>query len=136
MAHDIQANTPHAIVTVKLAIAAICGDTIADGLNEMLNPHIGEGFIADYALLHTHSTLIVNSSEEPEEGELFNDAGTWMVAIHQDVGVTDYHRVDSAIRLDTLTPDELIELLSPKFNIEDGAGIDVIKIETTKRHIL
>ena len=50
MAHDIQANTPHAIVTVKLAIAAICGDTIADGLNEMLNPHIGEGFIADYTV--------------------------------------------------------------------------------------
>lgn len=136
MAHDIQANTPHSIVTVKLAIAAICGDTIADGLNQLLNPEIGEGFIADYALLHTHSPLIVHSSDEPEEGELFNDAGTWMVVIHQDVGVTDYHRVDTAVRLDTLKHDELKALLSPKFDIEDGAAIDVFKIETTKRHVL
>lgn len=136
MAHDIQANTPHAIITVKLALATLCGDTIADGLNQLLNPEIGEGFIADYALLHTHSPLIVNSSDEPEEGELFNDAGTWMVVIHQDVGVTDYHRVDTAIRLDTLKHDELKALLSPKFDIEDGAAIDVFKIETTKRHVL
>lgn len=59
-----------------------------------------------------------------------------MVVIHQDVGVTDYHRVDTAIRLDTLKHDELKALLSPKFDIEDGAAIDVFKIETTKRHVL
>jgi len=76
MAHDIQPNEKYSIVTVKLALATVCGDTAADGLNQLLNPEIGEGFIADYAFYNTDNPLIVTASDDPEEGELFADTGT------------------------------------------------------------
>lgn len=75
MAHDIKPNEHYSIITVKLALATVCGDTAADGLNQLLNPEIGEGFIADYAFYNTDNPLIVTASAEPEEGELFADKG-------------------------------------------------------------
>lgn len=71
MAHDIQPNHVYAVVTLKLAVAAICSETVADGLNEVLREHIGEGFIADYAFYGTDHLELVTASSEPEEGELF-----------------------------------------------------------------
>lgn len=73
MAHDIQPDENYSVVTVKLALANVCGDTAADGLNELLNPEIGSGFIVDYAFFNTENPLIVTASSEPEEGELFAD---------------------------------------------------------------
>lgn len=136
MAHDIQPNAHYAVVTVKLAVATICGDTAADGLNELLNPEIGEGFIADYALLHTDRPIIVESSDVPEEGELFVNASTWLVLVKQDDYVTAYHRVDSALELHLMAQSELIEMLREKFVIEQGAHVDVLKLDEMQRHLV
>ena len=136
MAHDIQPNANYAVVTVKLALATICGDTAADGLSELLNPEIGEGFIADYALLHTDRLMIVESSDEPEEGELFVDAATWLVLVKQGDCVTAYRRVDSALELHLMAQTELIEMLGEKFLIEQGAHVDVLKLDEMQRHLV
>jgi hypothetical protein len=136
MANDIQPNSHYAIVTVKLALATICGDTAADGINQLLGDEIGQGFVADYAILNTDSPIIVESDDTPEEGELFANAGSWMVVIHQDVGSTDYHRVDTTMRLDVMSQEELVSVLSPLFEIEEGASIDVLKVESMTRHVL
>lgn len=75
MAHDIQPNTQYSIVTIKLALATTCSNTVSDGLNQLLNPEIGEGFIADYAFYNMQNLPIVTASDDPEEGELFADTG-------------------------------------------------------------
>lgn len=136
MAHDIQPNSHYAIVTVKLALATICGDTAADGLNELLGDQIGQGFVADYAIFNTDSPIIVESDDSPEEGELFANVGTWMVIIHQEIGTTYYHRVDTDIELDKLVESDLIKLLSADFEINEGASIDVMKVDTMPRNVL
>lgn len=136
MAHDIQPRTPYSIVTVKLALQTTCGDTAADGLNELLNEQIGVGFIADYALLHTDSPVVVESSEEPEEGELFTGLGTWLVMSTREGVATGYHRVDSALALNLMNQDELLAKLADKFGIEAGDFIEVIKMEDLRRHVV
>lgn len=136
MAHDITPNAPHAIITVKLALNTLCGDTAADGLNDLLNPEIGAGFIADYALLHTDNPMIVHASEEPEEGELFVEPATWLVITKRDDLVTGYHRVDSALPLNLMPQIELVEMLSAKFVVEPGEHLEVLKIDDLKRHLV
>lgn len=136
MAHDIQPLTPHAIITLKLALKTTCGDTAADGLNELLNSEIGAGFIADYALLHTDNPMIVHASEEPEEGELFIHPGTWLVIPTRDGVATGYHRVDSAMDLHLMSQDELLAKLGGKFVIDQGDYIQVIKMEDLRRHVV
>lgn len=71
MSHAITANKPHAIVNVTLAIAETDGDNIADGLNELLRDHLSTDFLADYMFCNTDEPVIKISSNEPEEGELF-----------------------------------------------------------------
>lgn len=136
MSHDIEPNSEYAIVTVKLALATICGDTAADGLNELLRPVIGEGFIADYAFYNTVDPLIVKASKEPEEGELFADVGTFVVMIKRDGELAACHRVDSALALDTLTQSELMSLLAGKFFIESGDYVDVLKVDAMRRNVV
>lgn len=136
MAHDITPNAPHAIITVKLALNTLCGDTAADGLNDLLNPEIGAGFIADYALLHTDNPMIVHASEEPEEGELFVESATWLVMTKRDGSVTGYHRVESTLPLHLLAQDALATLMSGKFVIEPGECLEVLKIDEMKRHFV
>ena len=80
MSHNITANADHAIVDVKIAIIpkySNCPDSIADGLNELLRPEVGEGVIADYALLNTDAPVQVKSDENPQEGDLFDLAPKW-----------------------------------------------------------
>ena len=136
MAHDITPNAPHAIITVKLALNTLCGDTAADGLNDLLNPEIGAGFVADYSLLHTDNPMIVHASEEPEEGELFVEPATWLVITKRDDLITGYHRVDSTLPLHLMAQDALATLLSGKFVIEHGEHIEVLKIDDLKRHLV
>lgn len=136
MAHALQPQTPYSIVTVKLALQTTCGDTAADGLNVFLSEQVATGFVADYALLHTDSPIVVESSQEPEEGELFTQSGTWLVMPTRDGVVTGYHRVDSALALNLMSQDELFSKLSGKFEIEPGEYIEVIKIEDLRRHVV
>mgnify|MGYP000616210694 CR=1 FL=1 len=82
--HDIKAAQTHAIISIEVAIApryANCPDSIADGLNELLRPEVGEGFIADYSLKRTDLPKLVVASSEPEEGELFEDE-RYLVVFH------------------------------------------------------
>lgn len=71
MAHDMKPNEHYSIVTLKLALATVCGDTAADALNQVLSEHVGAGFIVDFAFYNTDNPLIVKASSEPVEGELF-----------------------------------------------------------------
>lgn len=73
MAHDIKPNTKYGLATVRLALTETNGDAIADGLSNLLLPEIGEGFIADYMFTGTDRPVLVESSSEAEEGELFNN---------------------------------------------------------------
>lgn len=136
MAHDITPNRPHAIITVKIALNTTCGDTAADGLNELFNPQIGAGFIADYAFLHTDNPLLVHASDEPEEGELFVKPATWLVMTKRDDMVTGYHRVDSVLPLNLMPQIELVAMLSQAFVVKPGEYLEVLKIDDLKRHIV
>jgi hypothetical protein len=72
MAHDIKPKTNYSIVNVQLAIASTDSDEISDGLNELLRPEIGQGWIGDYEIHTLGQPRVVTSSSDPEEGEIFN----------------------------------------------------------------
>lgn len=68
--YNVKSNEDHAVVTVKIAITtkySFCNDVITDGLNEILNAAMGDGFVADYAFTDINT---VRATNEPEEGEL------------------------------------------------------------------
>lgn len=71
MSSDIRPNKTHAVITMQIALHSQNPDAIADGLNEMLRPEVGEGWIADYAFYNTDNPLLVIASNNPIEGELF-----------------------------------------------------------------
>jgi hypothetical protein len=71
MSSDIKPNQIHSVITLQLAIHSQDGDFVADGINELLRPEIGEGFIADFTFFNTDDPILVKASNDPEEGELF-----------------------------------------------------------------
>ena len=79
MAHSIEPNKEHALVTITLAIRPEYSRNlamIADGLNEILRiESMSEnGLLADYTLYGLNQINYITASTDPEEGEFFQEA--------------------------------------------------------------
>jgi len=136
MAHDIKASTQYAIVTLQLAINDTDPNSIADGLNDLLNPEIGEGWIADYALLNTDEPFVTQSSPEPDEGELFDSKKLYTVCVQDSDGNEDWVKVETALDLDAMDDEQLLKTLSSKIVIGGEDTILIADVSTMQRVII
>ena len=70
--NNLKPNAMHAIVTVKLAMAANVsdGDDIADQLNILLGQGVLDNLIADFKFTNTAIPVLAKTSEYPVENEL------------------------------------------------------------------
>jgi hypothetical protein len=132
MAHDITPNAKHAVVLVKMAFNTTCGDTIADGLNQLLNDEIGEGFLADYAFLHTDTPAIIKASAEPEEGEIFTQHKTYLLDITSQFD-SEAIRIETELELDTMDKADLRHALAGSVDIGEWDDVAVLRLDNTQR---
>jgi hypothetical protein len=72
MSHHIQPNSLHSLITLELAIRETSPTEVTEGINQLLAPEIGEGWLADYQFINADNQPLVEASEEPKGGELFN----------------------------------------------------------------
>ncbi|GIC77726.1 hypothetical protein [Moritella sp. F3] len=70
--NNLKPNAIHALVTVKLAMAANVsdGDDIADQINNLLGQAVKEDIIADFKFTNTVIPVLAQASENPVENEL------------------------------------------------------------------
>jgi len=72
MAHNIQPETFYQIVSVQIAVRCDNAAEACDAINELLNNNIADDTcIADWKI--AADTAPAFSTNDPEEGELFND---------------------------------------------------------------
>ena len=134
--HSTTPNGKHAIVNLTIAFNSTSGADIADGLNEILRTEVDNGFVADYAFSHIEQPLIVKASADPEEGELFETAGTYIVGIINSDGALGMVKIESDLALDFLSNAELRNVLSPLMVIESTDTLSVTRLDNMSRMIL
>lgn len=123
MPHDIKPATEHTVVTVQLAIHSTNPDEIHDGLNELLRPEIGEGWIADYALFQTPQATVVVAPDEPQEGEIFNDARTFILCVEESDGTVDWVTLHTTVDLAKMSESQLRRAVEEKVVIGQDARV-------------
>lgn len=136
MAHDIKPLSKHSVINIQLAIHSTNPDEIADGLNELLRPEIGEGWIADYAFFHSDDPTIVTSSDAPEEGELFNQVKLYVICVQDSDYNEEWIKVGSELALNSMSEDELRENLSDQVVIGQEDRVFVGELSEMTRVIL
>ena len=71
--HAILPNTAYKLVNIQVAVPAGLDDAeITDGLNDMLNDACQEDWIVDWQFPTGTQFFVAQSSEVPEEGELWD----------------------------------------------------------------
>lgn len=112
MAHNIEPKTKYAVVNVRMAIEQTNPDSIADGLNEWLTASLGDDFLADYEFTNSDNPYITESSDKPEEGELFIKVQEFVVCLQDPDYQESWYRIRAQADLNCLTDDELRNYLS------------------------
>lgn len=74
MKHFLKPNTTYSVFSVQIAVKHSEDNAIEAGINELLGPELGEGWIVDYSL--SGDVQLVSSSQFPQQGELFKGAAT------------------------------------------------------------
>ncbi|APD92089.1 hypothetical protein BM525_19600 (plasmid) [Alteromonas mediterranea] len=69
MEHFIKPETTYSVLSVQIAVKHGEDSAIEAGINELIGPELGEGWIVDYSL--SGSVQLVSSSQSPQQGELF-----------------------------------------------------------------
>lgn len=131
--HNITAGQKHAILRVSIALNSTEPAEITDGLNELFNNQIADGFVADYKFHHADSPLIVKASDEPEEGELFVDTGAYVVLIENEAGQKIMVNVESDSPLDSLPLPEARQALSQIIALKANDQVFIQRLDTMSR---
>ncbi|WP_415912271.1 hypothetical protein [Neptuniibacter sp. QD37_11] len=136
--HEIKPNTPYALVNLQFAVQSTNPEEVADGLNETLRECLSENFIADYALKHTDNPVIVESSDEPEEGGLFDQVQTYAICIKGSSYNEKWLQIESNQNLAAMDQILLSALLTNNNMVDvcDDDTIFVCKVRDMPRHIL
>lgn len=72
MKHFLKPDTTYSVFSVQVAVKHSEDNAIEAGINELLGPELGEGWIVDYSL--SGGARLVSSSQSPCQGELFKGA--------------------------------------------------------------
>lgn len=72
MKHFLKPDTTYSVFSVQIAVKHSEDNAIEAGINELLGPELGEGWIVDYSL--SGGARLVSSSQLPCQGELFKGA--------------------------------------------------------------
>ena len=130
MKHDLKAQQPHTVLTLKLAFHSSDVNDIAGGVNQLLGPEINEGWLADYALCDNELPTIVTASSKPEAGELFNQVKCYSICVQDSDYNTDWYKITTELQLDEMNELELIEAIGDKIIISNEARVYVGCVNT------
>lgn len=136
MTHSIEENKKYSVVSVKLAVNATDPNDLADSLNETFREHIGEGVIADYALLNTEEPVVVMSSSEPKEGELFDQAQAYLLHVEGSDYSEEWKKIETTSDLESMSATQLKDFLCGKLVIGGDDRISITRLEDVGRIVL
>lgn len=131
--HNITAGQKHAVLRVSIALNSTEPAEITDGLNEIFNSQIANGFVADYRYHDAKRPLIAKASDDPEEGELFVNAGVYVVLIEIKADQKVMVNVESDLPLDSLPLPEARQALSRIIALRATDQVFIQRLDTMSR---